>query len=181
MEENNDMEILDEAGNVISMDDVDFETGYLSQESTLKKHHDAIEAVEEQSHMWPTRYYFSDGSEYIVNMDETDPHVGPLDKWGRFTFVPQTVEEQNADRDYWGADVIKVIDVPAVEAHDAWDEYTYFQRYHKYTQEELEERAAAKKKTEKQSKFMEEGPDQLESNTSSIDDLTVLISEMVGI
>ena len=39
-----------------------------------------------------------------------------------------------------GKDVKKVVDVPGVEAKDAWDEYETVQRYIPYTDEELEER-----------------------------------------
>ena len=37
-----------------------------------------------------------------------------------------------------GRDVKKVIDIPGVEAKDAWDEYETVQRYIPYTDEELE-------------------------------------------
>ena len=36
-----------------------------------------------------------------------------------------------------GKDVKKVVDVPGVEAKDAWDEYEIIQRYVPYTEEEL--------------------------------------------
>ncbi len=36
-----------------------------------------------------------------------------------------------------GKDVAKVIDVPGVEAKEAWDEYETIQRYIPYTEEEL--------------------------------------------
>ena len=39
-----------------------------------------------------------------------------------------------------GKDVKRVVDVPGVEAQDAWDEYETVQRYIPYTDEELEER-----------------------------------------
>ena len=37
-----------------------------------------------------------------------------------------------------GRDVKKVIDIPGVEARDAWDEYETIRRYIPYTDEELE-------------------------------------------
>ena len=37
-----------------------------------------------------------------------------------------------------GKDVAKVVDVPGVEAKDAWDEYETVQRYIPYTDEELD-------------------------------------------
>ena len=36
-----------------------------------------------------------------------------------------------------GKDVKKIVDVPGVEAQDAWDEYETVQRYIPYTEEEL--------------------------------------------
>lgn len=36
-----------------------------------------------------------------------------------------------------GKDIAKVVDVPGVEAKDAWDEYDTVQRYLPYTEEEL--------------------------------------------
>ena len=42
-----------------------------------------------------------------------------------------------------GADVKKVIDVPGVEAKDAYDETETILRWHPYTEEELAERTAA--------------------------------------
>lgn len=45
-----------------------------------------------------------------------------------------------------GKDVARVIDVPGVEAQDAWDEEIPIQIYHPYTQEELEAIEAEKNK-----------------------------------
>lgn len=47
-----------------------------------------------------------------------------------------------------GKDVQKVVDVPGVEAKDAWDEEEQVQVYHLYTAEELTAQAEAKKKAE---------------------------------
>ncbi len=44
-----------------------------------------------------------------------------------------------------GRDVKKIIDVPGVEAKEAWDEYETIQRYIRYTDEELAEMEEAKK------------------------------------
>lgn len=43
--------------------------------------------------------------------------------------------------DNGGKDVEKVVDVPAVEAQDEWDEYETILRYYEYTQEEIEQKA----------------------------------------
>lgn len=45
-----------------------------------------------------------------------------------------------------GKDVKRVIDIPAVEPKDAWDEYETVQRYMPYTEEELAEIEAIRNK-----------------------------------
>ena len=60
------------------------------------------------------------------------------------------------------------------------DEYEDIQRYVLYTEAELKERKEMEEKQAKQTAFMENGPDQLESNTTSIDDLTIMLSEIVA-
>lgn len=45
-----------------------------------------------------------------------------------------------------GKDVQKVVDVPGVEAKDAWDEEEQVQVYHLYTAEELAAQAEAREK-----------------------------------
>ena len=52
-----------------------------------------------------------------------------------------------------GKDVRKVVDVPGVEAKDAYDEEVPIQRYILYTAEELAEQAAAREKAEQQAKL----------------------------
>ena len=49
-----------------------------------------------------------------------------------------------------GKDVAWVIDVPGIEAKDAWDEYEDIQRYVLYTEEELAAKEAEKKATEEE-------------------------------
>lgn len=49
-----------------------------------------------------------------------------------------------------GKDVRKVIDVPGVEAAEAWDEYEDVMRYVPFTEEELAERKEKKEKSKKQ-------------------------------
>ena len=52
-----------------------------------------------------------------------------------------------------GKDVQKVVDVPGVEAKDAWDEEEQVRVYHLYTAEELAAQAEAREKTEQQAKL----------------------------
>ena len=49
-----------------------------------------------------------------------------------------------------GKDVKKVVDVPGVEARDAWDEYETVQRYIPYTDEELAAMEEARNKPTQQ-------------------------------
>ena len=67
-----------------------------------------------------------------------------------------------------GRDVKKVIDIPGVEALDAWDEYETVQRYIPYTGEELEERNR---------QTLERRVDVLETTT---DDMILLMADLIG-
>lgn len=48
--------------------------------------------------------------------------------------------EVAAEYENGGKDVVRVVDVPGVEAKDAWDEEIPIQIYHPYTEEELAQR-----------------------------------------
>ena len=68
----------------------------------------------------------------------------------------EAVEEQGhwetlAEYPNGGKDVAWVVDVPGVEAQEAWDEYEDIYRYLLYTEEELAEIAEAKEKAYKAS------------------------------
>ena len=52
-----------------------------------------------------------------------------------------------------GKDVIWVIDVPGIEAKEAWDEYEDIQRYVLYIEEELAAKEAEKKAKEEEAKL----------------------------
>lgn len=67
-----------------------------------------------------------------------------------------------------GRDVKKVIDIPGVEARDAWDEYETVQRYIPYTDEELEERNR---------QTLESRVEVLETTT---DDMILLMADLIG-
>ena len=180
-EETKTPRILDEDDNELTQEEADTELGYLYPDRVVSGHHDEVKAVSEVGHYIPQTFYFENGDPYTVQGEgeADDPHVGKTDQEGVFTFIAQTPEE--ASLQVRGVDVKWVVDVPAVEYKAAYDDYEEIQRYHKYSDDELAERKKMKETQEKQTKFMNEGPDQLESNTSSIDDLTVMISEMVGI
>ena len=52
-----------------------------------------------------------------------------------------------------GKDVVWIIDVPGIEAKEAWDEYEDIQRYVLYTEEELAAKEAEKKAKEEEAKL----------------------------
>ena len=52
-----------------------------------------------------------------------------------------------------GKDVAWIIDVPGIEAKEAWDEYEDIQRYVLYTEEELAAKEAEKKAKEEEAKL----------------------------
>lgn len=95
------MRIIDMNGNEIT--NADLSKGRLELEELFVKHHEAVEAVEEQWHY-----------------------------------------ETVAEYPNGGKDVEKVIDVPGVDAQEAWDEYETVQRFIPYTEEELAQMEAAR-------------------------------------
>ena len=71
-----------------------------------------------------------------------------------------------------GRDVVKVVDVPGVEAKDAWDEYETIKRYVPYTEEELAALEEARNKP-----TLEDRVGTLETTT---DDMILLMAELIG-
>lgn len=129
------MKIVDQNGIEITENEVDYEKGYLKQDSLFVCHHEAVEAVEEQGH-WETVAEYENG----------------------------------------GKDVEWIVDVPATEAAEAWDEYEDVLRYILYTDEELAEREAAQKKAEEeQARY-----DNLMANGVTWDDLAAALAEGVN-
>lgn len=86
-----------------------------------------------------------------------------------------------------GKDVEKVVDVPGVEAKDAWDEKIEVQVYHLYTTEELAaqeqackeatEKAAAKTKKKAE---LEAVPDRVTALESANNDIILMMADMIG-
>ena len=78
-----------------------------------------------------------------------------------------------------GKDVVKVIDVPGVEAKDAWDEYETIKRYVPYTEEELAALEEARNKPTLESRV-----DVLETTTEeqgiTIDDMILIMADFIG-
>ena len=115
--------ILDAQGNELKLEDIDLNAGKLVDE-TITVHHDAVEGVEEVSHVEVLKEYY-----------ETGPDGEP-------------VLDEDGHKIVFGKDVKTIIDVPGVEAKPAYDEQEEIQRYIPYTPEELDK--IAKEKTDAQ-------------------------------
>lgn len=111
--------ILDVHGNELKLEDIDLNAGKLVDE-TITVHHDAVEGVEEVSHVEVLKEYYETGPDGTPVLDEDGHKV------------------------VFGKDVKTIIDVPGVEAKDAWDEQEEIQRYIPYTAEELDKIAKEK-------------------------------------
>lgn len=86
-----------------------------------------------------------------------------------------------------GKDVQKVVDVPGVEAKDAWDEEEQVQVYHLYTAEELAAQAKAKKKAEeaaaaeaKKKAELETVPRRMDALEAANNDLVLMMADLIG-
>ena len=169
------MKILNEEDVEIKESDVDTTKGYLTLDKKFVAHHDERIEIPEKKHYEVERFIFDDGSQMLIESNE-DPHVKVIDdQAGVFEYV-----DKGEGNVYYGADIKSVIDHEYVEHKDAYDEYEDIQRYILYTEAELKERKEMEEKQAKQAAFMENGPDQLESNTTSIGDLTIMLSEIVA-
>lgn len=111
--------ILDVHGNELKLEDIDLNAGKLVDE-TITVHHDAVEGVEEVSHVEVLKEYY-----------ETGPDGEP-------------VLDEDGHKIVFGKDVKTIIDVPGVEAKPAYDEQEEIQRYVPYTAEELDKIAKEK-------------------------------------
>jgi hypothetical protein len=169
------MKIYNEEDVEIKESDVDTTKGYLKSDKKFITHYDEQPEVIEHKHYEVERFVFEDGSQMLVD-GNTDAHVKVIDdQAGIFEYV-----DQGEGNVYHGAEIKSVIDQEHVEHKDAYDEYEDIQRYVLYTEEELAARKEAEEKQAKQTAFLENGPDQLESNTTSIGDLTIMLSEIVA-
>lgn len=169
------MRILNEEDVEIKESDVDTTKGYLKPDKKFIVHHEEQPEVPEQKHYEVERFIFDDGSQMLIETNE-DPHVKVIDdQAGVFEYV-----DKGEGNVYYGAEIKSVIDQEHVEHKDAYDEYEDIQRYILYTEAELKERKEMEEKQAKQAAFMEKGPDQLDANTTSIGDLTIVLSEIVA-
>lgn len=169
------MKIYNEEDVEIKESDVDTTKGYLRSDKKFITHYDEQPEVIELKHYEVERFVFEDGSQMLIESNE-DPHVKVIDdQAGIFEYV-----DQGEGNVYHGAEIKSVIDQEHVEHKDAYDEYEDIQRYVLYTEAELKERKEMEEKQARQDAFMENGPGQLESNTTSIGDLTIMLSEIVA-
>lgn len=111
--------ILDRNGNELKPEGIDMNAGKLVTE-TITVHHDAVEGVEEVSHVEVLKEYYETGPDGAPVLDDAGHKV------------------------VFGKDVKTVIDVPGVEAKVAYDEQEEIQRYIPYTTEELDKIAKEK-------------------------------------
>lgn len=86
-----------------------------------------------------------------------------------------------------GKDVEKVIDVPGVEAKDAWDEEEQVRVYHLYTAEELAAQEEAKKKAEeaaaaeaKKKVELEAVPGRMDALEAANNDIILMMADLIG-
>lgn len=86
-----------------------------------------------------------------------------------------------------GKDVQKVVDVPGVEAKDAWDEEEQVKVYHLYTAEELAVQEETKKKAEeaaaaeaKKKATLEAVPKRVDALESANNDIILMMADLIG-
>lgn len=86
-----------------------------------------------------------------------------------------------------GKDVEKVVDVPGVEAKDAWDEEEHVRVYRLYTAEELAAQEEAKKKAEeaaaaeaKKKATLEAMPERVDALEAANDDIVLMMADLIG-
>lgn len=139
------------------METTDLSLGWL-EDKTQTIHHDAVAGVEEVSHY----------------ETETLPAGIPAIYY-------------DADGREKGRDVCKVVDVPGVEAKDAWDEEEQVQVYHLYTAEELAAQAEAKKKAEeataaeaKKKAELEAVPGRIDALEAANNDIILMMADLIG-
>lgn len=198
--EDDTIRYLDENDNELEESDIDTSLGYITTEEILKEHHDAVEATPEEYHYVLTEWNFEDGTSMTIHGDNTDPHVSVIDdQAGIFEYV-----DQGEEKTYRGALIDKVIDVPAKDAQEEYDEKETIYRYRRYTAEELEEIEAEKEAAKAEQKLQnrirelpdtvdelqtttsdlqtvsETNTEDISTNTTNIEDLTILISEIIG-
>lgn len=79
-----------------------------------------------------------------------------------------------------GKDVRKVVDTPAVEGRDAYNETVAIQRYIRYTSEELTQRKADQEAAAKRQAALEAMPDRVDTLEAANDDIILMMADLIG-
>lgn len=79
-----------------------------------------------------------------------------------------------------GRDVRKVVDIPAVEAHEAYDETVTIQQYIRYTDEELVQRKADQEAAAKRQAAWDAMPDRVDTLEAANDDIILMMADLIG-
>lgn len=170
------MKYINEQGQEIQESDIDTELGYTVPDKVFVAHHDATPEVPEQFHYEVKTWYFEDGTSMDVPAGNADATVKVIDDGnGVFEYV-----DDGSGKVYRGAEIERVTDVEHEDAKEAEDEYENVQKYILYTEDEIADRKRAAEKAAAQESFLELGPTQLQNSISSIEDLTLMLSEVVG-
>ena len=100
---------------------------------------------------------YNERMEHIENPDLTLGYLRPGTRMVHHEAVQGVTEvwhyETVAEYPNGGKDIRRVIDVPGVEARDAWDEEIAIQVYTPYTQEELDRMEAERKRPSDESRI----------------------------
>ena len=99
---------------------------------------------------------FDENDNLLDSYDETKGYLKPDSLFVCHHEAVEAVAEEGhwetiAEYPNGGKDVDWIVDVPGVEAKEAWDEYEDIYRYVLYTEEELAEREAAREEEYKKS------------------------------
>lgn len=127
----------------------------------------------------------------IANPDLTKGYLKPATQTIHHDAVVGVEEvshyETIAEYPNGGKDVEKVVDVPGVEAKDAWDEEEKVQVYHIYTDEELAAQEKARKEAEekaaaetKKKAELEAVPDRVTALESANNDIILMMADLIG-
>lgn len=173
------MRILDEKDQELQPEDLNMNIGYLVVEEIVKEHHEAQEEVKEVYHFYPETVYFEDGTSKTFDTDaENDPHVSENEGGESFSYTFLDGEEEKEIR---GWDLLKIVDVEYTPAKAAYDEMEEIERYKLYTDEQLATIQAEKEKALKETDFLENGPNKLETVEATVEDMAMVMAEMIGV
>lgn len=79
-----------------------------------------------------------------------------------------------------GRDVRKVVDTPAVEGREAYNETVAIQRYIRYTDAELAQRKASQEAAAKRQAAWDAMPDRVDALEDANDDIVLMMADLIG-